>query len=224
MGNPWDNVVGAVTSGSPGRIAGQFIAPGTNFDPISSISDAGNSVNQGIADLQNGVRDIFKKDPAPTPPGEDPRLTKIREAQQKQADQFSANANQTKNTLYNNLAQGERAQLTNNLSAVNQNNSARGLLNSGINEGQQAGVRAESSQAMAGARAGINSGVDNAASQLQYQAANANAQQQHTAQSLQDSVYSQALQSMANRNNALGGLMQAGGYAAGSYFGNKKGY
>lgn len=166
---------------------------------------------------------VATDDPNYKPPGEDDRLTDLQREFKKQADEFSKNAPGLKESMFNSIASQERHNLARNISGVNQSNAARGLLYSGINEGGKGAVRAESSQALAGARSKINTGVDAAERQLKYNVTAADLKQQQTNQSIQDSVYQNALESMMRRNSAMAGLFQGAGYLAGAYFGSQGG-
>ena len=143
----------------------------------------------------------------------------MREQLQSQADKFQQNSGLLKRNMFENFAQQERRGLANRLTTADEGANRRGVLYSGINEGNKSALQGESSKAMAEQQIGINKGVDDASRQLQANAAKADLQSVDMSQNLEDAVYSNALQNMQLRNQGIQSFLGGIGMLGGAYLG-----
>lgn len=139
--------------------------------------------------------------------------------QQYSAQQFRNNIPQTENTLYNQMASQQNQNMNAGIKQTQQNNSSRGLLYGGVNAGQEQGVRASASNALATGRSNINSGVETAANSMDQSAIDTGIAIQQQQQQMQDAIYSNAMAQMNAQNGAIGGLLGAAGMGVGMYLG-----
>lgn len=138
-------------------------------------------------------------------------------AQQYYAKQFQGNESNLENQLGSQLSSQANSQMGQNLNAVRQNNSRRGLLFGGVNAGQEGAVRSGAAQDIASGRSSINQGVVSAGNQMNQDAINTGVAIQQQQQQVQNAIYSQAMASMQSQNAAIGGLLGAGGAVLGGY-------
>lgn len=156
---------------------------------------------------------------APAPPGMDPRLAAIRDKQIKEAQDFRTNLDSEKNATFRNVESASRDQLSGDISQINKNYNKRGLLYSGMREGAEAGAQANRAAGLAEAKTGINRSLEEQANEMEKQALMGGMDYWQGAKAIQDSAFNEAMQKMASRRAALGGL----GSIAGSLIGAKIG-
>lgn len=171
------------------------------------------------ADIGKGLR----PDDPPAPPGVDPEIYKQQLEQQRQAKEFEANAPKMGEDIYNRVAGNERKNLAKQMSGVRNNYSSRGLLYSGLRQGDELATQEQSGSRLASARAGINKDLNDQVQNMNDMAIKSGLDIQQQSQGIQDQVFNQALMNMQNSmssNAALGGAV---GQAAGSYLGSKSG-
>lgn len=93
--------------------------------------------------------------------------------------------------------------------------SARGMLHSGIEAGQEGKIRSGAAQGLAKGKEAINTGLLNAENQMMQQTAKAGFNYQAQQQQMQDSIYQEALRSFGANAGLFGDLLGVGGMAAG---------
>lgn len=96
------------------------------------------------------------------------------------------------------------------LHSIQQNNSNRGLLYGGINQGQQAGERARAQVGVAGGIQGINRDLNSAANTLDQQAIGNGVSIQQTQQAIANDAYSRAMASMNAEDSTFGNAAGTG--------------
>lgn len=154
--------------------------------------------------------DAMNGSDAPEAPGVDSNLQRLKEAQLQNAKNFRTNLPGMKSQMTQDLRQTSNAQLSNDLGTIQNNNSARGLLYGGVNQGQKAGQRANSQIKLASGIGAINSGLDNAANTLDAQAIETGVGIQQTQQAIQNQLYSQAMTQMNANNSMIGSAVGTG--------------
>lgn len=199
-GQPWNSMI--FDSGATAK-AGLGPAPTAGSSPASSGSD------QWYANGANGAGYYRAQN----------SQEQAQNGQQYAAQQFRANIPQTENTLYDQMASTQNQNMNAGIKQTQQSNSSRGLLYGGIDAGQEQGVRAGASSALASGKSAINSGVETAANSMDQSAIDTGVAIQQQQQQMQDAIYSNAMAQMNAQNGAIGGLLGAAGMAAGMYAG-----
>lgn len=181
----------------------------------SAISDIGRAVSQPLREVGRGAAawstgglselpNLMKGDDPPAPPGTDPNLEKLHQDQLKHAKDFRANIPEMQREMGANLASEAGHKLNAGLMQQNQAANRRGLLYSGINEGQKMGMRGQSQAAVAKGTSDINSGLLSAANTLDTQAVQTGVGIQQAQQEIQNQIYSQAQARLAAQNQMIG--------------------
>lgn len=142
----------------------------------------------------------------PGAPGINKNLGKTQAAQLENAQSFRDRLPGLENQLGHQLGEQSNQQMGQNLHDVRQSNSHRGLLYGGINAGDEQQVRGHAASSLAQGRSNINSGMENAANTLDAQAIKTGMGVQQTQQSIQNSIYGQALANMQAQNQLIGGV------------------
>jgi len=132
-------------------------------------------------------------------------------AQQYFANQFQQNIPTLENQMYSNLAQGVNANMNQGIQSARASNAGRGLLYGGVNAANEQAIRANASNQLAQGRQNINTSVLNEGQQLMNNAVSTGIGIQQQQQQMQNAVYQQAMASMNAQNQAIGGLLSAGG-------------
>lgn len=178
---------------------------------ISGPSNAamyGGFLTDSVGNTLDGFGNIVKLNNATTPP------TPL-ESLQSQASIFRSNLPQMQQQMASSMGQGINQQTQQNLSANKTNNSTRGLLYGGINQGQQAAVRGQGQVQMAQGREMINSQLNSAADQMDQGTISQGMALQNVQQNMQNAIYQQAMMNMMSQNQMYGSLVGAGAMGAG---------
>lgn len=201
IGNAVTNAANDVKKNPGGALAGVG---------LGSMIGAGvpGMVLGGLAGAAEGNEGV-----APSAPGEDPAMAKLRAQQMQNAKEFRANMPNMQREMGENL----KTTANQGLSAANKNTnegmSSRGLLYSNLNKGAQAGNRSRTQAGVAKGTSDINTGLMNAANTLDTQAIETGVGIQQTQQAIQNDIYSQAMAKMNAQNAQAGGLMGLAGTA-----------
>lgn len=177
---------------------------------------AGLGLNKLGSNLLNGGR-------PPSAPngsnGSNANLSAVQQAQLANAQSFRQNIPNTEAQLGSQLAQQTNNQMGNAISQTRSNNSARGLLYGGVNAGQEQGIRNQAASNLAQGQSNINANTQNAAFQLDQEAANTGFGIQQSQQAIQNDIYSQALANMNAASSGISSLLGAGGKVVGGMLG-----
>lgn len=186
---------------------------------IKSDSALGKNLNTMDSWTNPVARNIFGMSGAgkPAAPGINNNLGTVQSAQLANAANFRQNLPGLENQMGHQLADQSNQQMSQNIQGARQNNSARGLLYGGINAGQEGAIRANAAHGLAAGRSDINQGLLNNANTLDAQAIHTGLGIQQTQQSIQNSIYGQALADMQARGAAIGGLMGGVGKIGGMF-------
>lgn len=155
----------------------------------------------------------------PPPPAEDPRIAEITKAKQQQAKEFRAGipgleagmTRQYKLQAHNDLA-GQLAQ-------IRRDAAKRGIMNSGIRLGNEAGAQGAEASNIAKMKNMLHTNIASQADQLDQDAINSAVTQTQIQQQLQDNIYNQALKQLQEKNSALSGIGTAVGGLVGTIAG-----
>jgi class 3 adenylate cyclase len=158
---------------------------------------------------------------APQAAQEDPRLTEQRKKMMGEAKEFRANLPKYTGERYAQAAQLGQETLQDTTKNIKQNANRRGLLFSGMRQGQEASARGRMASMLAGQRAEINREAQDLAGAKEEAAAQTGLAGFGDAIQRSDNLYKQALdQEMARRKN-MAQLGQGVGYGLGAYYGSK---
>lgn len=159
-----------------------------------------------------GVADANMSAPgeAPAAPAMNPELQRLHDQQQSQAKEFRSNLPSMKNQMSEDL-KVQNNQAVNQANKQTQGaNSARGLLYSGINQGQKLANRSQGQSRLAAATSEANTSLDNAANNMDSQAIQTGVGIQQNAQAIQNQIYSQAQARLAGQNAITGSAIGFG--------------
>ncbi len=187
------------------------------------INDFGNMAGGGVGYVASGGNyNQFKGGgDGPPPPGVDPAIDQVTQAKQQQAQDFRSGMPHMEKGLNRQYALQSHNQLAQQLQAIRRDASQRGIMNSGVGLGNQAAAQAESAGNVSKFGTQVHSAALGEANQLDQDAINAGIQQTQIQQSLQDSVYNQALKNLANSTSGMASMGQGVGGLIGSYVGSK---
>ncbi len=155
------------------------------------------------------------------PPGVDPRLQAIRNAQTKQAKDYRANLGNYQSEAYRGIQGDVRRDLAQKMVGMNRDYNNKGLLYSGLRQGAQGQAAANAAGSLSQARSEINRESENRAKMLEENALRGELGLQQQGVDIQDRIYEEALRRTKERNDAIGGGLSAAGYAAGTYAGSR---
>ena len=134
---------------------------------------------------------------------------------------FESKAPQMQSQAIEGAASGERRRLAGELSGIKSGASSRGLLYSGMRQGQEAKSRAMSDVNQAESRANINNAFNQQRQQLKADPIKTGLNVAQMQSGIADQAMTQAINNMQCRQQALGGLGSAIGQGVGTYFGRK---
>ena len=154
-------------------------------------------------------------------------------AQQEQTQKFTANAKQFReglpeyqNRAYNQVADVARRNLAQSMAGVKQNYNNRGLLYSGLKQGQEASNYAQTAAGLSQARAGINQGSEQSARDMEqralageFKSAEDMQAQQAIQMERQNELYNEALKNVMERLQMFGAIGGAAGAVGGGLMG-----
>lgn len=217
-------VVNAISEGVK-HVGGQLgeglkhIGGEINKSPLLNIATGG--ITGGL--MREAGRAIAPEEEAAiAKPGEDPRMTELRRQQMLQAKEFRQNMPSLQEKAFGNVAARENARLGQEVKGIQASSNRRGLLYSGLREGQESGAKAASASNLAGQRMSINDAYEQKAKQMEMNAMDTAFKQQQSQQQIEDEIYNQALANVANKNAATSALIGAGGQLAGRSMGGGK--
>lgn len=209
---------GGTTNGPNSVINRPFGGPNSVFNNPFGIT-AGGAGTGGPNSFVNNPNGSGLDAPPDAPPP-DPTLESVKAGQVADAKSYRANLPQTQQNMYEQAYKGERNNLAQNIQATRQNANSRGLLYSGLEQGNEQGQRANSNANLAQTRSEINNSTESQARQLEANAVQTGIQQQQSVASIQDQTMSQALANMAARRQGLSGVGQGIGAGIGIYAAN----
>lgn len=151
-----------------------------------------------------------------------PKQNAVDAAPKTLADEFRDNQQGISDQVFENTAGLERRRLADEMTGVKRDYSRRGLLQSGLRQGEQGKAEARSGTALAQNRQDINRQISDQQRVLDEQAARKELGALQTQAAISDQIQGQAISNMMNRNSALSGLGGAIGQGVGAYFGSKK--
>lgn len=146
------------------------------------------------------------------------RQLQLADARQTELDAFKKNAPQFQSQQISQARRNMAEQLAGNVNTLNRNANSAGLLYSGRRAGNEAALRGESALSMVSERNAIAKRLKDQIDNTQLDITNA--RYGLLTNHLGDQLRSEqdGMQKMAQRQQQLSGLMQAGGYAAGGGF------
>lgn len=198
---------------------------GTNWDPPSLPQVAnqardtlGVGLGWGVAgpagalagnEIQ-GHLDGSNSPPPPAAPGIDPNLQRLKDKKLQNAQEFRAGMP----NMVRMMSEDLKTQANQGLSQANRQTresaSSRGMLYSGVRQGQEQSNRAKTQAGVAQGVSSINAEMENAANTLDAQAVETGVGIQQTQQAIQNQIYSQAMAQMNARNMVMGSMIGAG--------------
>lgn len=146
----------------------------------------------------------------PEAPGVDPNLQRLKEAQQKNAQEFRQNLPGTKSRMAEDLSVQSNLATSAGNKQIQESNSRRGLLYGGLNQGQQLANTAKQKSKLGQAINTSNVNLENAANTLDAQAVETGMGIQQSQQAIQNQIYNNAMAQMNAQNQMVGGLIGAG--------------
>lgn len=149
----------------------------------------------------------------------DPRLTALRDKQIQRAEAYRKNLPGYKQEQYGQAEEGSRGEIRKGMQDVTRGMNARGLLYSGLAQGQRAGVGAQAASNLAAQKGMINQNIENTADQFDAQAAQTAGQVQSMQQQFNDAAYNRTMQERLARQANLNALGSAVGSLAGKAIG-----
>jgi hypothetical protein len=126
------------------------------------------------------------------------------------AKQFRSNIPQLQQQLGQQFRVDANSQMNQGIHNIEQNNSNRGLLYGGLNQGQEAQQRARTQVAVAGGIKGINNDLYQAANTLDAQAVGNGVGVQQTQQAIANDAYSRAMTQMNAEDSMVGNAAGTG--------------
>lgn len=149
----------------------------------------------------------------------DPNLAASRDQLNQQAQSFQSNLPGYQAQLYTQQENNARNQMAQKLNDVKTSANQRGLLYSGLKQGQEAQVGGQTATGLANTRANINTGTQNMSNQMNQNATQFGLGVQQQQQQMNDYNYQQQLgqqqQKQAAAQGFLGGVGKMVGAAAG---------
>lgn len=142
-------------------------------------------------------------------------------AQEQQAKDFEAAAPGLKENAFQGVAGQERRRLAGEMSGIRSGANSRGLLFSGMRQGQEAGAQGTSEVNLAGARQGINNTVNDQIQKYKEAPINTGLHQADVQNNISNQAMSMAISNMQANNSAMSGLGSAIGQGVGTYLGRQ---
>lgn len=131
--------------------------------------------------------------------------------------------NQQKEGMINQNADSSRGQLAQNMAGIKQSANSRGLLYSGIKQGQEAGAQSEAASNQAGYRAALNASTDKSTEDIMAGKATMGLDQYQQDVTNAGNAYQQALEKRKQSGGILGAIGGAIGAGAGLLMGGPGG-
>lgn len=184
---------------------------------------AGKALAKPAIDFLRGgakdVKDIFKGIPTPGIPEVDPRLKGMASKQLQLADQFKQGLPGLRERQFNVGADKLRMGLAGKMADIRRGASSRGLLYSGIPQGQQAQARTQLGTQFGQLRGDIQQRTQKQLQDMQDRAFKSNIEIQRLEQERAKALYNQALAKAQARTAAMMGLGRGGGGLLGGLMG-----
>ncbi len=192
-------------------------------NPVTAIGTVlgGAAVGTGGAILGGLGGSLFdkKQEQAPPPPGMDPATAALRDQRIKEASDFRSNLPGYEKDASTNLANQSRRQLAGDIATNNMSANRRGLLGSGINQGQNAMASGRAATGYASANQGMVNQLQDQADQMEQSAINNGYQYWQSSKAIQDSAYNAALSNMMASRSGTTALIGAGAKVGGAALG-----
>jgi hypothetical protein len=215
--------------------AGQRMYDGA-MDAISDPGRAARDVLNGANDATGGLATMPfdplgvivpnaanpRQPPAQQTP-EDPRITKQRSGLMDEASKFRQGLDRYKGEKYGIAANAARDQLNETTKTIRASANQRGLLYSGMRQGQEAGARGRMASILAQQRAEINKEAEDLAAAKDATAANVGLAGYDNAIKRADDAYNLASQNEIARRKALAQIGEGVGYGFGAMYKKREG-
>lgn len=138
---------------------------------------------------------------------------RMKKLQQMQAEEFRKGIPQTARQMGEDLRSETNKAMNASMKQTSDANASRGLLYSGINRGQKAGIRAKAQAGLAAGIAGINTDLENTANSMENAAVESGKAIQQNEQEMQRQIYQQAMARMNSNNAIMGSALSLAGTA-----------
>lgn len=148
----------------------------------------------------------------------DPRIKDLQAQQVQQAQDFQNNLGGYQGSLNDQAENTTRNSMAQKMADVRSASNSRGLLYSGLRQGQEAGVGAESASKLANQRAAINERTQNVSNQMNQNAIQSGLQMQQAQQAMADQNYEMANKQAEQKQKAAQGLIGGIGKTVGGLF------
>lgn len=210
------SIGGAVTGAALGGPAGALLGRGAGEEVSRFATNLGKSPGAltglavgGPAGALIG-NELLRPGDAPEAPGIDPSLSEQQKKQLEYAKQFRGNLGAMKAEMGDRYRGQVNRQTEAGVRGQEKMANKRGLLYSGINEGNKAAERSSGAAKTASGIAGINQSLEGAANTLDQQAIQTGLGIQQAQQDIQNSIYSQAMAQLASQNQMTGAALGMG--------------
>lgn len=209
------NTVSTAVNNTIGKIpvVGPVAKLGSNI-----LTGASNKLTDTAVGIGGGYQD--SPDP-PGQPGPDPRLVALQNKQTQAANDYRAAMPQTEKAAGDLAAGGIRADTSQGLKGITTGANQRGLLYSGLRQGEQGQLMGQEAGRIAGAQNKINTGVENQANNLDTAALGGAYNQAQAAFSPTDTAYDAAIRQRQGNLEAQQQLGKGAGGLIGQYYGQQ---
>lgn len=164
-------------------------------------------------------KDLLPEPDKPTNPGMDPKYKALVDKQQQQAQSFRNDAPEMQAQQTRAAQDQARRGIAESMSGVNKGMNKRGLLYSGVNEGQKLQMQAEKTNELAGNVANIQKNIESQAQGLEEKALGSMQQYTSQEQNLQNQELMRKIAEQQSRNTAVQSAAGGAGGVLGSIFG-----
>ncbi len=178
-----------------GKAAGQILGNGQDSKNIQNAIQWGGDTVGGIFSNPAG---------GPKAPEGPQGLSALKQQQLTNANDFQKNMPQMQAKMNQQLSDQSNQQMQAQLKQNKQNNSNRGLLYGGVEQGGQQGIRANAQAGLAHSISNSNADLQNASQTLNAQALQTGAGIQQNQQMIQNQIYTQQLATMQANNSMTG--------------------
>lgn len=152
---------------------------------------------------------------------EDPNIVALRKKLAGESQMFRENLPQMKNDQYESAANAGHAALDDTTRTIRASANQRGLLYSGLRQGQEAGARQRMASTLASQRAEINREAESLANSKDEVVGNVGLAGYDAAQKRAEDAYNLNLQNEINRRRGMAQIGEGVGYGLGTYYQNK---
>lgn len=210
MGETVGNIAKVVTS----PISAAAGAVGNAIGGPTGGAIAGFGANPAGFLMGSQLSGLINPQEAPGAPGTDASLAMMHQQQLAYAKNFQENLPQTQQKVAQQLTNASNQTMNAQVRQVKNQNNARGLTYSGVNQGQQQAVRSNAQQQLAGGISAANANLENASNTLNAQAVETGVGIQQTQQAIQNQIFQQQMSQMQSQNSIFGSALGTGILAA----------